>query len=577
MSRLHSLLGRVALLAALSGSTERLLAQCGLDPNVGPNLNLTDDSLSSAQPLGFSFPFAGANYDTVYVSSNGFLYLFDSNGSVAPPTLSRCCNGTTAGLLASTSPMVCAMWQDLNPTAGGSVHFQAVSSSRALVTWMGVPEYGQTNTITMQIALHATGQIDVFLDAANTNATHTPLTGWSPGNGAQDPGSSDLSSMPLAPGSATVYEIFAVGTFDLGGVTFSAIPSGPTSWVVVPTTGCAFTSPVGLGCPKPCDTFEEFPQSTFDLAPGGLTFTALPDGSYRIAQCTSGCFDTNFANNLGLGDDALATGMNLGFTFPFCGGSTTSVDVCSNGFVWLVSGSTTSADFSPTADEFLNGPARIAALWMDLDARTTGGVYFDALPGKALVTWNQVPAFGMSGSSNTFQLQLFPNGDFTVTWTNALNNQTTGNGVGLTGYTQSGTVHGNRIDLSASIPYVTGNGRPLVLRNQLGSQPVLGTTFQLEIADIRAGTVGGSLSLGATNPNLDLGFLGLVGCRLHASLDVSVPFAPVPPVTSLPLRIPNVNALVGRGLEAQAVLVDPSLGRAIPVYLSNGAHLTFGR
>lgn len=572
-----SLLTRVVALATVLSASDRALSQCGLDSNVGVNLSLTDDSVSAAQPLGFAFPFAGVSYDTVYVSSNGFLYLFDSAGSVAPPTGSGCCNGTSATLLSSTSPMICGCWQDLNPASGGSVHFNAVSSSRALITWFQVPEYGRSNLVTIQIGLSSNGRIDLFVDAASMNEAHTALTGWSPGNGATNPGGTDLSSVPFSTNSATLYELFAANLFDLGGVTLTAMPTSPSSWLVASGIGCAIAAPNGLGCPQPCDTYELFQASAFDLSANSLRFTAQPDGSYLVSQCSSNCFDATFANNLNLTDDSLAVGMNLGFTFPYCGGSTTSVDVCSNGFVWLVSGSSTSADFSPTEAEFLNNPARLAPLWMDLNPFAGGGVYFDARPGVALVTWDQVPAFGVTGSSNTLQLQIFPNGDFLYTWNNALNNQTTGDSLAITGFTQGNVSTANTIDLSTSWPYRTGNGQPLFLANQRGSQPVLGSNFVLEVSRIRTGTIGGTLTIGATNPNLDLGFLGLTGCRLLASLDVSIAFAPVQPITPLPLRVPNVNSLVGRTLFTQAVMVDPSLARTIPVYVSNGVGLTFGR
>jgi len=576
MPSVLSRLGCAAAVATILGASTRAFAQCTLDPNVGTNLGLTDDSVSPAQPLGFTFPFAGALYDTVYVSSNGFVYLYDSTGSVPPPTSSLCCNGNVTTMLAAANPMVCAQWMDLNPSTGGSVHFNAVSPTKALITWMAVPEYAQTNLVTVQLTLKSTGEIDIYGDVANTNATHTALVGWSPGSGALDPGASNLSSLPFPTSSATVYELFLANTYDLAGIPLAGVPTGATSWVVAAPSGCASTGASGLGCPKPCDTFEVFPSSAFDMSTSALLFTRQADGSYLVSQCTSACFDTSFTNNLALRDDTLAVAQSLGFTFPYCGGSTTAIDVCSNGFVWLVSGSSTSADFSPTREEFLQNPARIAATWMDLNPSVAGGVYFDALPGKAIVTWDQVPAFGAGGTSNTLQLQLFPSGNFILAWPSVLNNATTGNGIAITGFTQGAAPAANEIDFTASIPFQTGNGTPLALANQAGSRPIIGTNFTLEASHVRTGTVAGSLTIGATNPNLDLTFLGLIGCRLLASLDVSLPIAVSSPITTVTLPIPNVNALVGRSLNTQAVMVDPGLGRAIPVYLSNGAVLTFG-
>ena len=47
------------------------------------------------------------------------------------------------------------------------------------------------------------------------------------------------------------------------------------------------------------------------------------------------CFDTTFGLNLALGDDTGATGLNLGFSFPFGGQTYTFIAVCSNGYLWV--------------------------------------------------------------------------------------------------------------------------------------------------------------------------------------------------------------------------------------------------
>ena len=47
------------------------------------------------------------------------------------------------------------------------------------------------------------------------------------------------------------------------------------------------------------------------------------------------CFDSNLGTNLGLTDDSVSFNRPLGFAFPGPGGNYTSVDISSNGFVWL--------------------------------------------------------------------------------------------------------------------------------------------------------------------------------------------------------------------------------------------------
>src|SRR5690606_19179874 len=384
------------------------------------------------QYLGFTFPFGGAFYDSVCVSSNGFLYLHDSTGTQPAPTASRCCNGDVSSLLSSTNPMICPLWQDHNPNAGGTVNFNAVGPF-ALITWDNVPEYGQPVANTYQVALFPNGTIEIrYGSIANVN--HVALIGWSPGNGATDPGNSDLSALPLVATQLTVYELFPLTKVDLSDTFITAIPTGG-GWVVDTTPGCARAAQYGRGCPKPIEFYEYFTPSAFDLSNSALQFTALPSGAYSVTQCASGCFDNGFTNALPLTDDGLATNLGLGFTFPFPGGATTAIDVCANGFLWLISGSSSSGDYSPTVMEFLNLPPRLAPLWTDLNPAAGGAVYFDALPNKAMVTWFQVPAYGQSGSANTFQVQLFPNGDFIFAWQTALNNATSlGGDAGIVGF-----------------------------------------------------------------------------------------------------------------------------------------------
>lgn len=569
-------LGRAALVAAaLTVSTSLLSAQCGIDPNMGPALGLGDDQCSPAQPLGFSFPFAGVNYDSVVVSSNGFVYLWDSVGAIPLPTNSLCCTGNTGGLLNSASPMVCGVWMDLYPPGGGSVNYNALPG-RVLITWNTVPEYGSGGTNTFQIALYPTGVIEMAFGADILTRSHTALTGWSPGAGAADPGGSDFSALPLFPASATVYELFGPGTFDLQNLGFQATPTGPAGWLVAPSVGCARARTYGRGCRNGCDLYEEFPSRAFDLSGGSLYFTSTGAGSYFVTNCAVNCFDQNFVGALALTDDSLAVGMQLGFTFPYCGGTTNAVDVCSNGYLWLQSGSSGLADFTATVPEFLAQPARLAPFWHDLNPSSGGTVYFDALPGKAMVTWNQVPTFG-TGTPVTIQLQLFSNGDIVIAWPSAINDASTGAAVAIVGITAgNGATDPGATDISA-VPFSTGafGAIPARLAPQAGSRPVIGQNFLMDVSNVTAGTITGAMNMGFANPNLNLGVVGLPDCTLLSSIDLSIGLVPVSPVTTFTFGIPNIPALVGGILNSQAVMIDPALS-GIPAYLSNGVEMTFG-
>ena len=362
------LLRAAAFAATLSATSLALPAQCGFDPNFGGSLALSDDSVTPGLPLGFPFVFAGVTYDSVIVSSNGFIYLWDSLGTIPLPTLDRCCSGSVAGLLSSASPIVAGMWQDLNPSAGGSVHFNALAG-KALITFSGVPEYSNLGSNTFQITLNASGAIEMVFDLNCALVTHVGLTGMSPGANAVDPGGSDLSATPFPTTSATVYQVFPATTFDLQGNGMQFIPTGSAGWLVIALTGCAGSSTYGSGCPA---------------------------------------------------------------------------------------------------------------------------------------------------------------------------------------------------------------GTPLSLNAQAGSRPVIGQNFTIEASRVRAGSVSAAVNFGFLNPALNLGAIGLPACTLLSSVDVSIGVTPVAPVTTLTFGIPNFPSIIGAMLNAQAVMIDPSLGGSLPAYLSDGLQMTFG-
>jgi hypothetical protein len=155
-----------------------------------PNLGLTDDSVSAAQNLGFSLVHPAGVTTDVYVSSNGFVW-------GGPSTANGCCAGDVATLLA-TQPCWAANWGDLNPGAGGSVHFDTDPVAQAAyVTFVGVPEFGTQNLNDFQIAFFASGTVEYRYQNC-MQANRVVLTGWSPGGGAVDPGSVDISaSLPI--------------------------------------------------------------------------------------------------------------------------------------------------------------------------------------------------------------------------------------------------------------------------------------------------------------------------------------------------------------------------------------------
>lgn len=164
------------------------------------------------------------------------------------------------------------------------------------------------------------------------------------------------------------------------------------------------------------------PGEEFDLVDKTLTFTPKPGGGYTISTA-AGSINPNLGTDLALGDDASTAALALGFTFPFFGTSYTSVFVNSNGYATFTTASdfirfnvTSATDLSTVLDRIAEGLPRIAALWNDLNPSTGGGVFFNALADRVLITWNAVPRFGAPETSNTFQITLFPSGVIQLTY-----------------------------------------------------------------------------------------------------------------------------------------------------------------
>jgi len=156
---------------------------------VSANLGLTDDSVSGALNLGFTLNYPGGSTTAVYVSSNGYVW-------AQANTNNGCCGGDPVGLL-TLGPRWCALWNDLNPSAGGTVQFdQDVPNGAAYVTFTGVPEYPSSNSNTFQFAFFASGTVELRWQTCAVTS-HQVVTGWSPGANNRNPGSIDISATPV--------------------------------------------------------------------------------------------------------------------------------------------------------------------------------------------------------------------------------------------------------------------------------------------------------------------------------------------------------------------------------------------
>lgn len=123
----------------------------------GTGVTLSDDQVSGALSIGFSFDFFCTTYTSFYISSNGFI-TFSNN------TNSGCCAGQSMPTNSTAYPdnMIAYAWTDLYPPAGGTITYTTlgVSPNRTLVvSFNGVNHYNGASyccPITSQIQLFET-------------------------------------------------------------------------------------------------------------------------------------------------------------------------------------------------------------------------------------------------------------------------------------------------------------------------------------------------------------------------------------------------------------------------------------
>jgi serine protease AprX len=342
-----------------------------------------------------------------------------------------------------------------------------------------------------------------------------------------------------------------------------------------PGTGgqLATVTSIGTGCggsPGCPDGVYEFPS--FDLANSAFTLD-YNAGNYTLVPA-AGTWIAPAGTNLALGDDTEVT-QALAFSLPSPGGATSSIRICSNG--WVTSGTYTGgSNYVPTVATFLTNHMW-AALWRDLNPAAGGAVWFDGDSSRAVITWSGVPNFGAAGTSSTFQMQFWASGDVHVIYQGI-------SVVGdyLVGYSKANASDPGSTDLSASLNAgigVCGVPVPPVPSVALNAsaRPITGTTFNLVTTNAPTGTLLGLsiLSLNQITPPLDLGFLGMLGCSLYQQLDVVDVFPIVGSTGQRSFTVPNVAALAGTVVRNQAATATPGIN-SFGFVTSNGLVMTVG-
>lgn len=173
-----------------------------IDPSGGSNLTLSDDSNAEVS-IPFEFEFYNEFWSSVFVGSNGYA-TFGTGRTAYSESMSE-----HFGL-----PGISALFDDLNPSAGGTVSTRSVAGAFA-ITWEDVAEYSTTNQNTFQIVLYQNGEVQI---AWTEIALSDAIIGISPGGGLNsafipsDFSESSLGCLPRPPAASDINLVTAPGT-----------------------------------------------------------------------------------------------------------------------------------------------------------------------------------------------------------------------------------------------------------------------------------------------------------------------------------------------------------------------------
>ena len=361
-----------------------------------------------------------------------------------------------------------------------------------------------------------------------------------------------------------------------------------------PATTCALSTTVGAGCyDRPVAWFEDVTPSATPPDLQNLSLALHWQGTYydvasgtaalvpsTTPSLTNGAFGASSSNSW---DDALSIPLTLPFVFPVPGvGSTNTITIGSNGFVYLAAESTSSFEicggFYGERTRFADGPPRLAAFWHDLDVTASGSLHYDVDPANQFVriTWNQVATWSVANAPNTMQLTLHANGDVDLV-TGALGNPVQ-NDRAIMGYASGGgTPLPQPIDITSALPFLSGDGLTPP-RLTLATRPLLGASTAVVTSNVANGTLLQVLAGGVAQPSapIDLTFLGMPGCALAMTPIVLLAHTLLPNQTfAEPLAIPNDPLLQGATLVFQAAPLTPG-HNAAGMLLSNALCLRVG-
>ncbi len=190
----HSILLPAGLLTfCLAGGASASPLLWESDYGTWSDLSDRDDD-TEAYNLGFDFTFYGANYNSVYINSNGALQFDDNDDDYEVGN----------DIEDSYGRVIAPFWADLYPGEEGDIYYNTlgtIGDRRFVVTWDDVIDYDEEFNNTFQVILFENGSIQF---------------GYESLLGSDDGGGDDV--IGVSQGDGTNYNYFIADDGDSGGI-----------------------------------------------------------------------------------------------------------------------------------------------------------------------------------------------------------------------------------------------------------------------------------------------------------------------------------------------------------------------
>jgi len=384
---------------------------------------------------------------------------------------------------------------------------------------------------------------------------------------------SQITNIAITAG-ATYY--IRVGGYAGATGSFSLNVTGP----VAASASAASSFAYGVGCYDNSRGFyQRFTDSSFlDLANSAFTLVNL-GSSYAMLPSTATYVPPSAAAQvvqcLPDNDEGEAT-VSLLLPMPYPGGTTSSLTICSNGYVSAAGGNP--VNFIPNIGQWNSSAAARWGGWTDYDAflnPASGQIKFEQVANMVYVSWDGVFHYNRT-TPNFFQLQFDnTNGNVNFVW----GSMSTIGPAHLVGFAASGGQRdlGN-LDISALVPSgfrtSSNDDPPLSLT---GGRPVTNTAVNLVTGNVPASATLalGILSFTQYNPGLDLTAFGMPGCRQFVGFDAVNVLLPSAGSATQVINIPNNPGLAGLPFVSQSLAFVPAVN-PLGAIASNGVRFTIG-